>query len=155
MDNIISEEFIFLDINAKNKEDVISYMVERLLEKKIVKKEFYSKILEREANYPTGLKCGDINVAIPHADYKYVNKTAIAIGILKEPVKFNRMDLEEEIDVSIVMILAISDPNKHIKLLQRISELIQNQDILAELINANSRQKILNIFKNKLEEDVK
>ncbi len=47
-------------------------------------------------------------VAIPHTDSKHVNESNVAVGILKNPVKFNSMiDPKDRLDVELVFLLAV------------------------------------------------
>ena len=45
------------------------------------------RLKEREKVFSTGLNFEEMGIAIPHTDSIHVNRQAIAVGILKEPVK--------------------------------------------------------------------
>ncbi len=77
-------------------------------------------LLEREEEFPTGLQIGDINVAVPHADHIYVKESEIILCTLENPVEFQRMDNpEKEVKVSIIILMAINNPDTHIEVLQK------------------------------------
>lgn len=123
--------------NVSTDEEVLSLIADHLHEKGCVKDGYKEAILEREREFPTGLFTGNINVAIPHADVKFVNEASIAVGILKTPVKFCAMDEpENKINVSLVVMLALKEAHGHIEMLQKVVSLIQNQESLKKIISS-------------------
>ena len=92
-------ELYVIEGEAENKEEAIKLTSEVLSANGAVKEGFWESCVEREKNYPTGLTeyCP---VAIPHTTKDFVNKDAICVLKLKNPVKFASMeDWEKEIDV--------------------------------------------------------
>jgi len=68
-------------------------------------------------------------VAIPHADICHVNEAAICVAVLKTPAPFRAMDEpDNDVPVSLVIMLALTEAHGHIEMLQRIVKLIQNQE---------------------------
>ena len=99
--------------------EVLSAMTDYLCEKGIVKDTYKQAILEREQSFPTGLKTGGINVAIPHADICHVNEAAICVAVLKTPAPFRAMDEpDNDVPVSLVIMLALTEAHGHIEMLQ-------------------------------------
>lgn len=146
---LFNEELIVLNLEAKDDKDAIRQLANRLFKAGYVKESFIEAIIEREANYPTGLSSGDMGVAIPHTDSIHVNKAALAIGILKEPVKFQMMGMpEKSVYVSLVFMMAIDDPNKHLEMLKTLMNIFQQHDLLTKLKNARKLEEVANIFDN-------
>ena len=54
-----------------------------------VKDTYAQAIVDREANFPTALDMGGLNVAIPHCDVVNVNKAAMCMGVLAHPVDWH------------------------------------------------------------------
>ncbi|MDI6814071.1 MAG: PTS sugar transporter subunit IIA, partial [Desulfitobacteriaceae bacterium] len=106
-----------LKVVAKKNMDVctsseaITQLVRVLESEGCVKGSFLPAVLERESRFPTGLGLdGPINVALAHADPEHVVRSAFAVGQLKRPVKFRRMDDPDcEIDVHMVFVMAAED----------------------------------------------
>ncbi|WP_197033444.1 PTS sugar transporter subunit IIA, partial [Streptococcus pyogenes] len=49
----------------------------------------------------------------------HVNESNVAVGILKNPVKFNSMiDPKDRLDVELVFLLAVKNPDSQVKLLK-------------------------------------
>lgn len=150
MECYLDKDLIFKNIFSEDSESVIKIMASKLHEKGLVKESYVSEILSREEVYPTGLYTGDINVAIPHCDYQHVNEKSIAVGILKKPIKFKKMDdPSEDVDISIIIMLAIDEPNNHISYLTKVFQLVQNQELLKKLYSSDDEE-ILRILNENL-----
>ncbi len=143
----LKEDNIFIKKSFKDKKEALEFFSDNLMDRGKILDGFKEALLEREENYPTGLLVGDINLAIPHADHIYVKESEILLCTLENPILFQRMDKPEEVvEVSIIILLAISDPNAHIKVLQRLFSLIQDQTILKEIISEDDESKISEVF---------
>ena len=53
--DLITENLVLLGVEAGTKEEALKQTSARLMEQGYVKETFYSALLEREAEYPTGL----------------------------------------------------------------------------------------------------
>ncbi len=147
MECYLDKDLIFKNLAAENSKDAIETMASELYKKGLVKKEYINEVMSREEIYPTGLYTGEINVAIPHCDYQFVNEKSIAVGILERPIKFKKMDEpSENVDISIIIMLAIDEPDNHIAYLTKVFGLVQNQELLNRLYSSNDDEilKILN-----------
>ncbi len=144
---VVTPEDVYIHLKCKTGEEVLSFLTNRLVEDKRVKKEYVQAILDREYQYPTGLYTGDISVALPHADYRLVNESAIIIGVLDAPVTFRQMsDPDAEVAVSVVILLALKDPHGHTDVLKQVTDLIQEQDALKKITEATNRKDIYGII---------
>ncbi len=145
---ILNEKLITLNIYAKDREDVLRKMSEKLLEHGYVNKDFTDAIIEREKNFPTGLQTKSIGVAIPHTDSKYVNNNSIAIGILDKPIVFQNMGSDDESEISIIFMLAIKEPNEQLSMLKKLISIFQDDYALVKILNAKNELEILGIVKS-------
>lgn len=120
--------------NLKNNKEVLSSLADYLKEEKMVKESFKEAILEREKSYPTGLQFDGYGIALPHTDSEHVIKSQIAIMTLEKPVKFIEMaSTDKEIDVKTIFMLALKDSNQHIKILQKVMELLQDKEAMSKI----------------------
>lgn len=120
--------------NLKNNKEVLSNLADYLKEEKMVKESFKEAILEREKSYPTGLQFDGYGIALPHTDSEHVIKSQIAIMTLEKPVKFIEMaSSDKEIDVKTIFMLALKDSNQHIKILQKVMELLQDKEAMSKI----------------------
>jgi len=141
---------IYRNLDFSNSNEVLSFLADKLKHEGFVKDGYKEAILKREVEYPTGLPA-TIKIAIPHCDHTLVNKSAIAMGVLNNPVDFQAMDDPSmTLDVQIVIMLALDEPHGHIEMLQKIISLIQNSEDLKKIIEAESDDIVLEVIKNYL-----
>ncbi len=146
----LNDNLIIPDLNAKNKEEVFRILGGKLIEEGYCKDSYIDALIEREKDFPTGINMGEIGIAMPHTDKEHVNKSAMAIGVLKEPIHFFQMgSTDEPVDAKLIFMLAVEDPNEHLVFLQRILIVLQDQKVLKQLIQTKERKKIREIIKEK------
>ena len=105
---------------------------------------------EREKDFPTGINMGTIGIAIPHTDKQHVIKGGVAIGVLKKPVHFFQMGTTDEpVEAKLVFMLAVEDPKEHLVFLQRILAVLQDQAVLARIMETRNKKEIIEIIKEK------
>ena len=110
--------------------------------------------LNREKEYPTGLPTNGVGVAIPHAEIKYVLKPGIAVATLRTPVKFNVMgNPDEQVDVKLIFMLAIKDPNVQISILKKLVSIFQEEQLLVKLIDIKNEEEFADILNSIINED--
>jgi len=133
---LLDPDLMKANLEVSTKEEVLKTLANILFLNKYVKESYYDAVLEREKLFPTGLPTENIGVAIPHASENHAIKPGIAIAVLKKPVKFNVMgDLNTEIDIKVVFMIAITNPDDQIKLLQDLIGLVQNEEFLLNISN--------------------
>lgn len=144
----LNESTISLNLEAETSTDVICHLGQKLMDVGLVKDSFIEAALTREISFPTGLLLdGDIHVAIPHTDVVHVNKSGVALAVLKRPVVFQNMEMpSDQVFVSIVFLLALDQPHAQIEMLQEIAEVLQDQEILQRLIMAKDSEDVLEAF---------
>ncbi|MCC0633886.1 PTS sugar transporter subunit IIA [Clostridioides sp. ZZV15-6388] len=147
---IISSNLIFKDIEVSSNEDALKFLGRRLFEEQYVKKSYIEAVIAREKKYATGLPTGSYGVAIPHTDIVHVNEPGIAIGILNEPVKFIMMGTDDtEIDVKVIFMLAVKEPQEQLQLLERLMTIFQDENILNNIIDL-SEESVSDLLNSKL-----
>lgn len=144
----LSKDLIINNLEAKTTDDVFYALSQMLLKANYVKDSFYDGLVKREMKFPTGLTLGKYNVAIPHTDAIHVIKPAIAIATLKNPVTFNNMDGDGQAEVNVVFAMVLKEPHSQILMLQQLMLLIQNEDLLKRLHDANDTNEIYDIVSN-------
>jgi PTS system galactitol-specific IIA component len=143
---LLDQNLVMINLEAETKQEALEKLAERLYETGYVKETYAQAILEREKVFPTGLPTEGYGVAIPHTDVEHVHKPAVALGILQKPVKFNLMgDLnpDSQVDVQIMFMLALKEPHMQLKLLQDIMEMIQDQELLKKMVEAETVQELI------------
>lgn len=132
---LINEHLVFPDQQFADNEAALRFLAGQLNAAGKVHDDFFDAVWAREQKFPTGLPAGKINVAIPHADAKYVKESAIAVATLAQPIPFHNMAVtDQEIPVSLIMMLAIHEPHGQVQVLQNVMALFQDEQHLAKLL---------------------
>lgn len=130
MDSLIHIDRIQVNCLVKDQFDAIALAAKPLLEKGFITEEFIDAAIERERIFPTGLPTKIGAVFYPILRLKYVLNESISILTLKNTIVFAGMGNPESIPVQIVFLLAISNPEKQLRILQTIITIIQNEKML-------------------------
>lgn len=150
----IPEKLIWLGKNFSRKDELFSFFSSELLKSGFVKDSFYTKIVQREKNYPTGLKLADYSVAIPHANPDSIKQSFVAIITLKKPVAFSIMDdSTKETPVGIVFVLGLKKSEEHMYFLQRIIQIIKNKQLINDLKKCSNPTDAAALIKNHLKQN--
>jgi galactitol PTS system EIIA component len=133
----------FFDLEASDRQDALKKMAESLYEANLVNASFHTGILEREETFPTGLPVVPYGVAIPHTDADKVITPQIAFASLKNPVKFQMMgNGTEEVDVSLIFMLALQKADDQLTMLQRLMEIFQDSSLLLEFSKCKNQENL-------------
>ncbi len=148
---MIHKELIQIGLECDNQKAVISLLAGLLRNSGYVYDNFEEAVNKREQEFPTGLPADEVGIAIPHTDTCYVKESALAIGILAHPVKFGEMGNPDHIiDVDIVMMLAIHDPEIVVPFLQDICQLIQDRSLISRIRKSSKPDEVAELLNKKL-----
>lgn len=137
--------------DAKTYQEVEKTLADRLVQLGYAKDTYPEAIAERETNYPTGLDVEGLNAAMPHCDIANVNSPAICVGVLKHPVDWRKMDDPDSMcPVSLVTMLALTEAHAHIDMLTKVVALIQNQDLMKRIVEADSTDEVYKLVAGSL-----
>lgn len=146
---LIAADSVMCRVRAGSRDEVLKLAADHLKQAGYVTDGFFQALLKRENMFPTGICFGDTCVAIPHAEPGFVKKPVMLIMTLERPVRFvNMEDCEAEIPVEIVFVLAFTDSEKHLNVLQRLSALIRDSGTAAALREAGDEGKLREVLKN-------
>jgi PTS system galactitol-specific IIA component len=102
---------------------------------------FAAAALAREKRSPTGLPFEDAGVAIPHGELEHVRSPAIAVASLAKPVRFRQMGSPKvQLDVSLVVMPALTAKEQAAASLSAIIQLLQNASIRRALLDATTEE---------------
>ncbi len=144
--DLITENLVLLGVEAVTKEEALKQTSARLREQGYVKGTFYSALLERESEYPTGLSLPVCDIAIPHVSPEHVKRSGIAVAVLKHAVKFRRVDdPEAEAEVKIIFNIALDRNGKQVEVLQKLMEFISDETVLGSILRAETAEDIIQL----------
>lgn len=151
--SLLHEDLVLIDYEANNQDDLLISLSKILIEKGYVKSSFTKGILDREKIFPTGLNTEGVKVAIPHADAKHVNIPAILIAKLKKPIVFKEMSSgTDDIEVSLVFMLAIKKSEDQPNTLSNLMTIFSNGEILKSIYMSKSASEIIEKLKPIIDE---
>ncbi|NWG29037.1 MAG: PTS sugar transporter subunit IIA [Ignavibacteriaceae bacterium] len=141
---LLNIKYILTEFKSEHKDDVINELVDLLKgDERVTDLEEVRKcVFEREEKMSTGVGKG---FAIPHGKTNYVTDILAAFGKSKTPIEYNSLD-GEPVHLLFLLIGKENLVAKHIKLLSRISRLMNNEEFRKKLIEAESKESILKIF---------
>jgi fructose-specific phosphotransferase system IIA component len=143
--DILTEDLVVAGLKGTSKNDIIDAMVDLVaVSPKVLDKEkVRTAILEREHIMSTGVGNG---FAIPHGKTDAVTDIVAAFAITDEPIDYDSLD---EKPVRLVFLLVGKDNlvGPHIKLLSRISRLMNKEEFRKRLLTVASPKEILEMFR--------
>lgn len=143
--DILTEDLVVAGLKGSSKNDIIDAMVDLVaLSPKVLDKEkVRSAILERERIMSTGVGNG---FAIPHGKTDAVSEIVAAFAVTEEEIDYDSLD---EKPVRLVFLLVGKDNlvGPHIKLLSRISRLMNKEEFRKRLLLVSSPKEIIDLFR--------
>ena len=142
--DLLKPEFVIPEMKGKTKEDVINELVDLFENDERVNdlNRIRNSVLEREKIMSTGVGKG---FAIPHSKTLATSDILVAFGRLSKPIDFEALDGEP---VNLVFLLVGKENmvGPHIKLLSRISRMMNKDEFRKSVADAKDTGEILNIF---------
>lgn len=139
--SLFKPELVFFDFEAKDREDFFEKMNALLTEKGYVKDTWLNAIKTRENNYPTGLACEQVSVAIPHVDPEHIAKPYIAIVVPKKPITFQGMAGMPDVNAELIFNLGLlKHAEDQVAVLQALMNIFMNADAVAEIKAQTTQQ---------------
>lgn len=137
----LNELLIAFDFQAEDAKEVIDLLAGKLHAQDLVSAEYGAQTWTRELTHPTGLPTKPFCIAFPHADADGVQRSALAIAVLRQPVKFQNMaDPDESLDVMLVFMLANRNPEEQVQTLRNLAMLFGQPEKLVELRDQTTPQ---------------
>ncbi|CAJ1174347.1 fructose-specific PTS transporter subunit EIIC [Companilactobacillus nantensis] len=145
LSEIINEDNIALNVDVASRDELLQYLAD------FAKKLGYAtdasavdkKYLAREAESSTGMEKG---IAIPHAQDKTINRSAMLIAKLKQPVEWKTFD-NQPVDIVISFLIPDQDDgSNHLEYLSSTSKLLMHDEFVEALRNAKTKTEILKLF---------
>ncbi|MEK6553333.1 MAG: PTS sugar transporter subunit IIA [Bacteroidota bacterium] len=137
---------IISSLQGKEKTDVVNELVDLFKDDERVKDldEMRNAVHEREKIMSTGVGKG---FAIPHAKTNSVNEIVAAFGKLDEPIDFQALD-EQPVNLVFLLVGKENLVGPHIKLLSRISRMMNKDEFRESLSKAKTAEEIYSLFEN-------
>lgn len=142
--SLLKPELVFFDFEATDRVDLFTRLGAILAEKGYVKDTWLDAILEREDNYPTGLACEAVQVALPHVDPEHLLKPYIAIVKPAAPVRFDGMAGSGPVDAQLVVNLGLlAHAEDQVRVLQAFLGIFIDADATKEIMAQTDAQDMI------------
>jgi len=141
---LLEEKFILTDLKSYKKEDIINELIDlhaedvNVIDLELIR----SSVLKREEEQSTGVGEG---FAVPHGKCEAVRDILVSFGKSDKPIDYNALD-GQPVHLIFLIVGEENQVGKYIKLLGRISRLMNKDDFRQKLIEAKSKSEILKIF---------
>ena len=136
LDELILPESVLCNAQARSKKHCLEILSELLANTApdIPNEEIFSRLVERERLGCTGLEKG---TAFPHCRIDGLEQSSGALVKLSEPVDFDSAD-GEMVDLVIGLMVPAEMDDSHFADVELITRLLDNDDLRAQLRDANS-----------------
>jgi fructose-specific phosphotransferase system IIA component len=143
--DILTEDLVVTQLAGSSKEEIINAMIDLVAAspKVVDKSRVREAIFEREKIMSTGVGNG---FAIPHGKTDAVTDIVAAFAVTAEEIDYQSLD---EKPVRLVFLLVGKDSmvGPHIKLLSRISRLMNKEEFRRRLLEVTSSRAIIDMFR--------
>ena len=143
--DILNEQVVRTHLQGTTKTEIINAMIDLAAsqDKVLDKEKMRAAIFEREKIMSTGVGSG---FAIPHGKTDAVSDIVASFAVTDQPIDYQSLD---EQPVRLVFLLVGRDNmvGPHIKLLSRISRLMNKEDFRKKLLAAHAPGDVLALFR--------
>lgn len=141
---LLTKETIAMDLSATHKDQVIDELVSQLNQAGKLSDEvtFKEAIHARESQSTTGIGEG---IAIPHAKTDAVQSAAIAFGKSIDGVDYQSLDMQPA-HLFFMIAAPAGGAQTHLDALAKLSGILMDENVRAELLQAKSEEEVLNII---------
>jgi PTS system fructose-specific IIC component/PTS system nitrogen regulatory IIA component len=142
---LFSPEFIQVDLQAEDKEEVFEELVDRFCQ--VIKSDGRDEILDalrtREMKMSTGIQKG---IAIPHGKTNAVDKVYGMLGISRRGIDYEALD-GNPVHLLFMVLGPLGESEKHLRVLQRLAELLVDPQFFTDLAAQKDAQSAYGVLK--------
>jgi fructose-specific phosphotransferase system IIA component len=144
--DILTERSVRVNLAGTTKDEIINAMIELAAtsERVLDKERMRTAIFDREKIMSTGVGSG---FAVPHGKTDAVSDIVAAFAVTAQPIDYQSLDDQP---VRLVFLLVGRDTmvGPHIKLLSRISRLMNKEELRKKLLDAPDTATVLALFRD-------
>jgi len=143
--DIFPPELIKIGLESEDKDEVFEEMADLFCQtmKTGDRKEILSALWEREFKMSTGIQKG---IAIPHGKVGSLQRVHGILGISKKGIEYEALD-DQPVYLLFMVLAPKTDSELHLRLLKRLSELLDNPQFYTELLAQNDPLNVSKIIK--------
>ena len=143
--DLLTEDMVVTNLQGHSKEDIINALIEVVARspKVLDKEKVREAVFEREKIMSTGVGDG---FAIPHGKTDAVSDIVGSFAITAEPIDYESLD-EKPVRLVFLLVSKANMVGPHIKLLSKISRLMNKPEFRNKLLTVTSPKEIIEMFK--------
>lgn len=145
--------FVKTGIGFCDAEDALKHIGKEMLRAGVVAMSYPHALLQREAEYPTGIMLESHAVAIPHCEAVHALKPAIYLIRPDTPVAFSQADGDAPVDALLIIALIVTHPAEQLVLLRNLFGQLQDPNFIERLLAAPESQ-LADMFKKQVFPDL-
>jgi PTS system fructose-specific IIC component/PTS system nitrogen regulatory IIA component len=129
--DVFPPQFIKVNLEAEDKDEAFEEMVDHFCQaaKSHAREEILEAIKAREAKMSTGIQKG---IAVPHGNTNALDTVRGVLGISMNGIDYDALD-GEPVYLLFMLIAPDKDSEKHLRILQRLAELLGNPQFSQDL----------------------
>jgi len=139
--SLLSPKTIDVCLPGETKEEVLNNLIDLLQDHPAVLdlEVLREAVFKRENTMSTGVGKG---IGLPHAKTAVVSDSIAAIAITRNPIPFGAID-DKDVRLLFLLVGTENAKSQHIKILSRISRIMNNDALRLELLRAENAQQVL------------
>jgi len=142
--DVFPPQFIKVNLEAEDKDEAFEEMVEHFCQatNSHAREEILASLKVRETKMSTGIQKG---IAIPHGTTNAVDTVRGVLGISQDGIDYDALD-GEPVYLLFMLIAPDKDSEKHLRILQRLAELLGNPQFSQDLQTQKDQQSAYKII---------
>lgn len=136
---------IKVDLEAEDKDEVFEELVDLFCRStgNSAREDILAALRDRESKMSTGIKKG---IALPHGKTNAVDRVYGVIGLSRKGIDYDALD-GEPVHLLFMMLAPQKDSEKHLRLLKRLAELLDNPAFYEDAVAQKDAQSLNTIIK--------
>ncbi|UCD15681.1 MAG: PTS sugar transporter subunit IIA [Candidatus Omnitrophota bacterium] len=143
----LDKDSIILGLKQKNKKNVISCLLDHLIQKKKItkesKKETLKLLIQREEMGSTAIGG---HIALPHARVNSIKDVVICLAISQEGIDFDSLD-QEKVNIVTLLLSNQKEAGLHLKMLAFLARMLRDKYFVQQLKSAKTKEEVLVLVK--------
>jgi PTS system fructose-specific IIC component/PTS system nitrogen regulatory IIA component len=135
LSELFPPEFIKIGLEAEDKDEVFEELADAFCHASHldIREDILEAIRERERKMSTGIQKG---IAVPHGKSNAIDRVYGVLGISKQGIDYDALD-GEPVYLLFMVIGPQSSTEKHLRILKRLAELLENPQFFTDLAAQN------------------
>ncbi|MBY4797750.1 PTS sugar transporter subunit IIA [Collinsella sp. AGMB00827] len=146
--DLFKPELVFFDFEAKDRAEFFQKLAVELSTRGYIKDTWLDAIVQREREYPTGLACQAMSVAIPHTDPEHLQKPYIAVIKPQHPITFEAMaHMGDDVSAELIVNLGLlAHADEQVAVLQALMGMFMDEAASREILEQTTPEGMVEVM---------